>query len=198
MAAARTASVKRKTNETDIAVSVNLDGKGVYDVKSGIGFFDHMVEQLSKHSLIDIKVKCKGDLHIDTHHSVEDIGWALGQALKEAVGDKKGINRYGHSYVAMDEALSRAALDFSGRPYLVFNVDFTREHLGEMEVECFQEFFQALSQASGLTLHLENLYGENNHHQIESLFKACAKALRMAVAIDDRAKDLLPSTKGSL
>lgn len=198
MAAARTASVKRKTNETDIAVSVNLDGKGVYDVKSGIGFFDHMVEQLSKHSLIDIKVKCRGDLHIDTHHSVEDIGWALGQALKEAVGDKKGINRYGHSYVAMDEALSRAALDFSGRPYLVFNVDFTREHLGEMEVECFQEFFQALSQASGLTLHLENLYGENNHHQIESLFKACAKALRMAVAIDDRAKDLLPSTKGAL
>ncbi len=198
MASVRKASVSRKTNETGISVSINLDGTGKYDVQTGIGFFDHMLEQLSKHSLIDIKVRCKGDLHIDTHHSVEDVGIALGQALGEAVGDKMGINRYGHSYVAMDEALSRAALDLSGRPYLVWNIDFSREHLGEMEVECFREFFQAFSQAGGITLHLEALYGENNHHMIESLFKACAKALRMAVTIDPRAKGALPSTKGRL
>ena len=196
--AERKASVNRKTNETDISVSINLDGKGKYDVKTGIGFFDHMLDQLSKHSLIDIKVRCKGDLHIDTHHSVEDIGWALGQALHETIGDKKGINRYGHSYVAMDEALSRTALDLSARPFLVWNVEFTREHLGDMEVECFREFFQSFSQAGGVTLHLENLYGENNHHVIESLFKSCAKALRMAVSYDERAKDTLPSTKGKL
>jgi len=198
MVAARKGSVTRTTKETNISVSVNLDGTGSYEIESGIGFFDHMIEQLAKHSLIDIHIECQGDLHIDTHHTVEDIGWALGQALTEAIGDKIGIHRYGHAYVAMDESLSRAALDLSARPYLIFNVNFTREHLGKMEVECFREFFQAFSQAGGITLHLETLYGENNHHMIESVFKACAKALRMAVSLDDRAKDVLPTTKGAL
>lgn len=194
----RVASVNRNTKETKISVSVNLDGSGTRDIQTGIGFFDHMLDQLSKHSLIDISIECEGDLHIDPHHSVEDCGWALGQAIKDALGDKVGITRYGHAYVAMDEALSRVALDFSGRPYLVWNVDFTIDRLGEMETELFREFFQAFSQASGLTLHCESLYGENNHHIVESIFKACAKAIRMAVEVDPRAADQLPSTKGVL
>lgn len=194
----RTGTVSRKTKETDIAVSVNLDGEGKADIATGIGFFDHMLEQLSKHSLIDIAIKAKGDLHIDGHHTVEDTGIALGQALKEAIGDKRGIRRYGHAYVPMDEALSRVALDFSGRAHLVWNAAFTAERLGTMDTELLREFFQALSGAAGLTFHGENLYGSNNHHIAESLFKACAKALRMAVEIDGRAADSLPSTKGTL
>lgn len=194
----RIAAVNRKTKETDISVSINLEGTGKADMHSGIGFFDHMLEQLAKHSLIDITVKAQGDLHIDGHHTVEDIGLTLGQALKEALGDKKGIRRYGDAYAPMDETLSRVALDLSGRPYCVWRVNFTREHVGEMEVELFKEFFQAFSQTGGITLHCENLYGENNHHIIESLFKACAKSLRHAVEIDPRAADVIPSTKGSL
>ena len=177
---------------------MNLDGTGLYDVKTGIGFFDHMLEQLAKHSLIDITIQADGDLHIDTHHTAEDVGITLGQALQQALGDKVGITRYGHSALPMDETLSRVAVDVSGRPYLVWQVEFSREHLGDMEVECFREFFQGLAQAAGVTLHIENVYGDNNHHQIESVFKACAKALRMAVSIDERAKDILPTTKGRL
>lgn len=194
----REAKVERKTHETSIAVSVNLDGQGARDISSGVGFFDHMLDQLAKHSLIDMTLAAKGDLHIDAHHTVEDIGWALGTALKQAIGDKIGIRRYGHAYIAMDEALSRVALDFSGRPYLVWKVKFSQERLGDMDTELFQEFFQALSSASGLTLHAHNLEGTNNHHIIESLFKALAKALRMAVEVDPRAADALPSTKGAL
>lgn len=195
---ARKTTLNRKTKETDISVSLNLDGTGTYDVSTGIGFFDHMLEQLAKHSLIDITIKAKGDLHIDGHHTVEDVGLTLGQALKEALGDKKGINRYGHSYVPMDETLGRVALDLSNRPHLIWNVNFTQESLGEMQTELFREFFHAFSQSGGITLHCENLYGINNHHIIEGLFKACAKALRMAVSIDPRAEGILPSTKGAL
>ncbi len=194
----RLAVINRKTKETDIAVSINLDGTGQSDMATGIGFFDHMLDQLSKHSLIDMKVKCDGDLHIDAHHTVEDCGWALGAALKEAIGDKKGIRRYGHFDLVMDEVKSSVALDFSGRPYLIWKVNMTTPKLGDLETEVFQEFFQAMSQSAGLTLHCENLYGENNHHIIESVFKACAKALRMAVEVDARVPDELPSTKGSL
>lgn len=194
----RTAILNRKTKETDISVSINLDGTGIYDISTGIGFFDHMLEQLSKHSLIDITIKAKGDLHIDGHHTVEDVGLALGQAIKEAVGDKRGINRYGHSYVPMDETLGRVALDLSNRPHLIFNVNFTQELLGEMQTELFREFYHAFAQAGGITLHVENLYGINNHHIIEGLFKATAKALRMALSIDPRAEGILPSTKGAL
>lgn len=195
---ARISQVKRKTNETDITVKLDLDGSGKADIKTGIGFFDHMLEQLAKHSLTDITIKTKGDLHIDAHHTVEDTGLALGQALAEAAGDKKGIRRYGHAYVPMDEALARAALDFSGRPYLVFNLDFTREFLGEMDTELFDEFFRAFSQKAGLTLHIGVLHGANNHHMIEAVFKAVAKAMRMALEIDPRAADKVPSTKGTL
>ncbi len=194
----RTATINRKTKETDISVSINLDGTGKFDIQTGIGFFDHMLEQLSKHSLIDIAVKAKGDLHIDGHHTVEDVGLTLGEALKEALGDKKGITRYGHAYAPMDETLSRVALDLSGRPHLIFNVNFTQEALGEMQTELFREFFHAIAQSSGTTLHVENLYGVNNHHVIEATFKAFAKALRMAVQIDPRAADIVPSTKGTL
>lgn len=194
----RKATLSRKTKETDISVSINLDGTGKYDVQTGIGFFDHMLEQLSKHSLIDLTIKAKGDLHIDGHHTVEDVGLALGQALKDALGDKKGINRYGYAYVPMDETLGRVALDLCNRPHLIFNVNFTQEMLGEMQTELFREFFHAFAQTGGITLHLENLYGINNHHIIEGLFKATAKALRMAVSIDPRAEGILPSTKGAL
>jgi imidazoleglycerol-phosphate dehydratase len=194
----RTATINRKTKETDISVSINLDGTGKFDIKTGIGFFDHMLEQLSKHSLIDITIKAKGDLHIDGHHTVEDVGLTLGQALKEALGDKKGINRYGYAYAPMDETLGRCALDLSNRPHLIWNVNFTQELLGEMQTELFREFFHALSQTGGITLHCENLYGINNHHIIEGFFKAFAKALRMAVTIDPRAADIVPSTKGTL
>ncbi len=195
----RTATVQRQTRETSIEVSVNLDGTGVTDIHTGVGFFDHMLDQLGRHSLIDLTIKTKGDLHIDAHHTVEDTGLALGQALKEALGDKAGIARYGHAMVPMDECLSRVALDLSNRPFLVWNVRFTVERLGEqMETELFREFFQALSQSGGITLHAENLYGFNNHHIIECTFKALARALHMAVTIDPQAQGKLPSTKGTL
>lgn len=194
----RIGSISRKTKETSVSVSLNLDGTGEAKIATGIGFFDHMLEQLSKHSLIDITVKAEGDLHIDGHHTAEDVGITLGQALKEAIGDKKGIRRYGHFTLVMDEVLSRVALDFSNRPYLIWQAEFSVQRLGEMDTELFQEFFNAFAQAAGLTLHVKNEYGDNNHHIIESIFKACAKALRMAVEIDPRAADQLPSTKGSL
>lgn len=190
--------INRKTKETDVSVSLNLDGTGKADINSGIGFFDHMLEQLAKHSLIDMTIKCDGDLHIDGHHSAEDTGIALGHALKEAVGDKKGIRRYGHFDLVMDEARSSVALDLSNRPYLVWNANFTTPRLGEMDTELFQEFFNAFAQSGGITLHVENKCGTNNHHIIEGIFKATAKALRMAVEIDPRAADQLPSTKGTL
>ena len=190
--------IERKTNETSISVSVNLDGSGKANINTGIGFFDHMLEQLAKHSLIDMTVKCDGDLHIDAHHSVEDTGIAIGQAIKEAIGDKKGIRRYGHFTLVMDEARSMVALDLSNRPFLVWDAEFTSASLGEMDTELFQEFFQALASAGGITLHIENQAGTNNHHIAESIFKAYAKALRMAVEIDARAADALPSTKGAL
>lgn len=195
----RSASVKRKTKETDIDLTINLDGTGKADISTGIAFFDHMLEQLAKHGLFDLTIRCDGDLDIDAHHSVEDTGIALGQSIKQALSDKVGIRRYGHAYVPMDEALSRVALDLSNRPYLVWNVKFTIDRLGEqMECELFQEFFHALSQAAGITLHVENLYADNNHHRIESIFKAFAKALRMACEQDGRAAGQLPSTKGTL
>ncbi|MAE50663.1 MAG: imidazoleglycerol-phosphate dehydratase [Micavibrio sp.] len=196
--AGRIGVIERKTNETKISVSVNLDGTGQNDIQTGIGFFDHMLEQLSKHSLIDMTIKCDGDLHIDAHHSVEDTGIALGQAIKDAIGDKKGIRRYGHYTVVMDEARSMVALDLSNRAFLVWDAVFTSPSLGEMDTELFQEFFQALAGAGGITLHVENQKGSNNHHIAESIFKACAKALRIAVEIDPRASEALPSTKGAL
>lgn len=195
----RNATITRNTKETAISAGITLDGSGVPAIETGVGFFDHMLEQLAKHGLFDLDIAVKGDLHIDAHHAVEDTGIALGQAIKQALGDKTGIRRYGHAYVAMDESLSRVALDLSNRPYLVWRVNFTVDRLGEqMETELFREFFHALAQAAGITLHIENLYGENNHHMIESVFKAFAKALRMAVEIDPRAADQLPSTKGAL
>lgn len=194
----RTASISRKTKETEISVSVNLDGTGKSTIQTGIGFFDHMLDQLAKHSLIDMDITCTGDLHIDAHHSVEDTGIALGQALKEAIGDKKGVRRYGHFTLVMDEARSSVALDFSNRAFLVWEASFTIDRLGEMDTELFREFFQALAGAGGITLHVTNDCGKNNHHIAESIFKACAKALRMAVEIDPRAANQLPSTKGAL
>ena len=194
----RTAEIKRKTNETDITVSVNLDGTGTYDIETGIGFLDHMLDQLSKHSLIDIRVRAKGDLHIDFHHTAEDVGIALGEAVKQALGDKKGIRRYASSDLVMDEALTRVALDVSGRPFLVWKVEFNRDKVGEMDTELFREWFQAFAMNAGITLHVETRYGDNNHHIAESAFKALARALRDAVEIDPRAKDKIPSTKGTL
>lgn len=194
----RTASVTRKTNETAIKVKVNLDGSGIYDIKTGIGFFDHMLEQLSRHSLMDLTVSCKGDLHIDAHHTVEDIGIAIGSALKQSLGDMAGITRYAHSYIPMDETLTRASLDISGRPFLVWKVAFSQDRLGEMDTELFQEFYRAFAFGAGMTLHMENLYGENNHHIAESSFKALARAIKDAVAIDPRKADSIPSTKGTL
>ncbi len=194
----RSAFISRKTNETSVEVSINLDGDGIAKINTGIGFFDHMLEQLAKHSLIDITIKTDGDLHIDAHHSVEDTGITLGQALKEAIGDKKGIRRYGHFDLVMDEARSSVALDFSNRAFLVWNVNFTTDRLGEMDTELFQEFFQAIAGAAGLTLHITQISGTNNHHIIESVFKAFAKSVRMAIEIDPRASKQLPSTKGAL
>ena len=194
----RKATIKRKTNETDISVSVNLDGSGTYDIETGIGFLDHMVDQLSKHSLIDISVRAKGDLHIDFHHTAEDVGIALGEAVRQALGDKKGIRRYASSDLVMDGTLTRVALDVSGRPFLVWKVEFNRDKVGEMDTELFREWFQAFAMNAGITLHVETLYGDNNHHIAESAFKALARALRDAVEIDPRAKDRIPSTKGTL
>jgi imidazoleglycerol-phosphate dehydratase len=194
----RSATIKRKTKETDIAVTVALDGEGKAKISTGIGFFDHMLEQVARHSLIDVTIKANGDLHIDQHHTVEDVGIALGQALKQALGDMKGITRYADVHLPMDEAMTRAAIDISGRPYLVWKVNFTRVKIGEMDSELFREFFQAFAQNAGITLHIENLYGKNNHHIAETCFKALARALRVAVAIDPRQKSRVPSTKGSL
>ena len=195
---ARRAQVKRRTKETAITASVDLDGTGAYDVATGIGFLDHMTEQLARHSLIDITLKADGDLHIDQHHTTEDSGIALGQALAKALGDKKGIARYGFAYLPMDDTLTRVALDISGRPYLVWKVAFTRSKVGEMDTELFKEWFQAFAQHAGITLHVETLYGENNHHIAETCYKALAKALRQAIAIDERQKGSVPSTKGQL
>ncbi|MEO5335464.1 MAG: imidazoleglycerol-phosphate dehydratase HisB [Magnetospirillum sp. WYHS-4] len=194
----RTATVERKTRETRIAATVALDGTGTYDIGTGIGFLDHMLEQLSRHSLIDIACKADGDLHIDFHHTVEDSGIVIGEAIAKALGDRKGIARYGTAYAPMDESLTRVALDASNRPYLVWKVEFVRDKLGEMDTELFKEWFQAFAQAAGLTLHVECLYGDNNHHIAESCFKSLARALRQAVSIDPRRADVVPSTKGVL
>ena len=191
-------SVNRKTKETTIEVKVNLDGKGVSDIKTGIGFLDHMLDQISKHSLIDISIKAEGDLHVDLHHTTEDSALAFGEALNKALGERKGIKRFGQALSAMDETLSRVVVDCSNRPYLVWKVNFTISQLGEMDTELFKEWFQAFSQSSGITLHVENLYGENNHHIIESCFKGLARALREAVSIDIKRTNEIPSTKGSL
>ncbi|HVZ14457.1 MAG TPA: imidazoleglycerol-phosphate dehydratase HisB [Bauldia sp.] len=194
----RSASIKRKTKETDIAVSVGLDGTGEARITTGIGFFDHMLEQIARHSLIDVTIDAKGDLHVDQHHTVEDVGIALGAALKQALGDMRGITRYADVHLPMDEALTRVAIDISGRPYLVWKVAFTRPRIGEMDSELFREFFQAFAQNAGVTLHIENLYGRNNHHIAETCFKGLARVLKAAVAIDPRQKTKVPSTKGSL
>ena len=194
----RKASLDRKTTETQIAVSINLDGTGAYDVKSGVGFLDHMLELLARHSLIDIKVRAKGDTHIDFHHTTEDIGIALGQAVAKALGNRKGIRRYADCFLPMDEALTRAAIDVSGRPYLIWKVEFSRPKIGEFDTELVREWFQAFAMNAGVTLHLQTLYGDNCHHIAESCFKALARVLRGAIEIDSRQKDRIPSTKGSL
>lgn len=194
----RTATIARKTNETEISVSIDLDGTGAHKMATGIGFFDHMLDQLSRHSLIDMDVTCKGDLHIDFHHTVEDVGIALGQAIQKAIGDKKGIRRYASCDLPMDGTLTRAALDVSGRPFLVFRAAFDRDKIGEIDTELFREFFQAFAINAGITLHIENFYFDNNHHLAESMFKAVARALRDALEIDPRQADRVPSTKGTL
>jgi imidazoleglycerol-phosphate dehydratase len=195
---ARRATVERRTKETTITASVDLDGTGRYDVATGVGFLDHMIEQLARHSLIDISLKAEGDLHIDQHHTTEDSGIVLGQAVAKALGDKTGIARYGSAYLPMDETLTRVALDVSGRPYLVWDVAFTRSKVGEMDTELFREWFQAFVQHAGLTLHVETLYGENSHHIAETCYKALARALRQAIALDQRQGGRVPSTKGQL
>ena len=194
----RKASVERNTKETRISATIGLDGSGSYDVETGIGFLDHMLEQLSRHSLIDITLRAEGDLHIDYHHTTEDTGIVLGQALSQALGDRKGIRRYGEALIPMDETLTRVALDASNRPYLIWKVAFGRDKLGSMDTELFKEWFQAFAQHGGLTLHVETLYGENNHHIVESCFKALARALRQAIEIDPRQAEAVPSTKGAL
>jgi imidazoleglycerol-phosphate dehydratase len=194
----RTAEIARKTNETEITVSLNLDGTGTHAMATGIGFFDHMLDQLARHSLIDMTVKAKGDLHIDFHHTAEDVGIALGQAFLKALGDKKGIRRYASSDLPMDGTLTRAAGAVSGRPDYVFRAAFSAPKIGEMDTELFREFFQAFAMNAGITLHLENFYFDNNHHLAESMFKAVARALRDAVEIDPRQADRIPSTKGTL
>jgi imidazoleglycerol-phosphate dehydratase len=194
----RRASVERNTKETRIAAGVVLDGTGTYDVKTGIGFLDHMLEQLSRHSLIDLTLRAEGDLHIDYHHTTEDSGYVIGEAISRALGERRGIVRYGDALIPMDETLTRVALDCSNRPYLVWKVNFTRPKLGEMDTELFKEWFQAFAQSAGITLHVETLYGENNHHIVESCYKGLARALRQAVALDPRKADAVPSTKGVL
>jgi imidazoleglycerol-phosphate dehydratase len=194
----RQARIERKTKETEITVSVNLDGTGKYNVSTGIGFLDHMLEQLSRHSLMDLEVTAKGDLHIDFHHTTEDTGIAIGEAVNKALGDRKGIVRFGSALVPLDEALSQVVVDCSNRPYLVWKVNFTRPKLGDMDTELFKEWFQAFAQAAGLTLHVETLYGDNNHHIVESAYKGLARAFRTAITLDERALGVVPSTKGVL
>lgn len=194
----RTAEVNRTTAETAISVSINLDGTGAYDIKTGVGFFDHMLDQLARHALIDISLSAKGDLHIDDHHTVEDCGIALGQALAMALGDKKGIRRYGHFNLAMDDAQIATALDLSARPFLVWNVDFPTAKIGSFDTELVREFFQALATHGGITLHVDKIHGLNSHHIAEATFKSVARALRMAVEADPRMAGVLPSTKGAL
>lgn len=194
----RTATISRKTSETSIDVTVNLDGTGAYTISTGIGFFDHMLEQLSRHSLVDLDVKTVGDLHIDQHHTVEDTGIAMGEAFAQALGDKRGIRRYADALSPMDETLTRVAVDISGRPYLVFKTEFSQKRLGEMDTEMFEHWFHSFAQAAGITLHVETLYGSNNHHIAESAFKGLARALREAVEVDPRKAGTIPSTKGVL
>ena len=194
----RRATLTRTTAETDISVKLNLDGTGVYDNQTGVGFFYHMLDQLARHALIDMTVRCAGDLHIDDHHTVEDVGIAIGQALSKAVGDKKGIQRYGSCLLPMDDALVRAALDLSGRPFLVWNVDLPTPKIGAFDTELVREFFQAFSTHGGITLHVDMLHGVNSHHIAEAAFKAVARALRIALEVDARVADAIPSTKGSL
>jgi imidazoleglycerol-phosphate dehydratase len=194
----RTSRIARKTHETDIVVEVNLDGTGAYDVSTGIGFLDHMIEQFSRHSLIDVTCRIAGDLHVDQHHTTEDSAIAIGQAIDQALGDKAGIGRYGEAHSAMDEALSRVVLDISGRPFLVWRAKFTQERLGEMDTELFEHWFHSIAQAAGITLHVEQLYGENNHHICEGIYKGFARAMRQAVTLDPRKAGAIPSTKGRL
>lgn len=194
----RTAEISRKTAETSIDVRVDLDGTGQYSISTGIGFFDHMLEQLSRHSLIDLDVKTVGDLHVDQHHTTEDTGIAIGEAIAKALGDKRGIARYGEAHAPMDETLTRVALDISGRPYCVWKVAIAVDRLGEWDTEMIEHWFQSFAQSAGITLHVENLYGSNNHHIVESCFKGLARALRQAVQIDPRKGDAIPSTKGTL
>ena len=194
----RKAKVERNTKETQISSTVNLDGVGKSNIDTGIGFLDHMVEQISRHGLIDVDLKAKGDLHIDDHHTTEDSGYVLGEAIAKALGDRKGINRYGNAHIPMDETLTRVVIDLSGRPYLIWKVAFTQKRLGEMDTELFKEWFQAFSQAVGANIHIENLYGTNNHHIIESCYKGLARSLREAVKIVPRITDQVPSTKGVL
>lgn len=194
----RAATVERKTRETDIFVAMELDGAGDYDIETGVGFFDHMLEGFSKHSLIDLKIRAEGDLHIDMHHTVEDVGIVMGQAAAKALGDCAGIRRFGHAYVPMDETLSRAAIDICKRPYLVWNVDFERPKVGDMDTELFKEWFHAFATNAGVCLHVENIYGVNTHHIIESCFKVTARAFRTALELDPRSEGDTPSTKGVL
>ena len=195
---ARTVSITRNTLETQIKVDINIDGTGKHRFTTGLPFLNHMLEQISRHGLIDLDITAQGDLEIDAHHTVEDIGITLGQAINQAIGEKRGINRYGYAYVPLDEALSRAVVDFSGRPGLTYQVKFNRSHLGQFDLDLFHEFFQGLVNHAHLTLHINNLYGHNAHHQIETIFKAFGRALRMATSYDSRALQTIPSTKGSL
>ena len=194
----RIAIVERQTKETSIRAELNIDGTGQYNVSTGIGFLDHMLEQLSRHSLMDLNLAAKGDLHIDAHHTTEDTGIAIGEAFAKALSDRKGITRYAHAYIPMDETLTRVSIDISGRPYFAWKVEFTKPKLGEMDTELFREWFQAFAFAAGVTLHVENLYGVNNHHIVESCYKGLARALRDATTIDPRKADEIPSTKGTL
>ena len=194
----RISSIHRKTSETQIKVNVNLDGTGKHSITTGLPFFDHMIEQLSKHSLVDIDIKCDGDLEIDSHHTIEDVGWALGKAINEALGNKQGIKRYSFSYLPMDECLTRCCIDISGRPWLVWNVFLPTLTIKDIETEIFREFFQSFSQSAEFTLHIENIYGQNTHHIIESCFKSMAISLRNAIKLDFRNLDSVPSTKGTL
>ena len=195
---ARKAKIIRKTKETNITVETNIDGKGIYKIDTKIGFLNHMLEQLSKHSLIDLKIIAKGDTHIDFHHTTEDIGIALGECIRKALGSAKGIKRFSHSFIPMDETLTRVSLDISNRPYLIWRVKLKVEKLGEMDTELFKEWFQAFSQSAGITLHVENIYGDNSHHIIESCYKGLARSLRAALELDPKNKNTVPSTKGSL